>query len=997
MSTAGNDPDESVQTSVSMNGDARERLGSRSFEGQEASQSRCGEQSFDLEAIDHQNPDNSQFVRSEDDSALDRMISKYLAQEGCHPEFSLSIASQQVPAPSEHEPEPTRNHTNTGTEGVPTDVQPLEARRPLKLAMTTPADTPLPSRNESKIKELLPEKLKRVKACSFRKGLLNGLLAIQSALRHCAPDMPKKSTRTTNPLPRRLSGVPPTRKKSAKSNKTINLGKNEKNRVAKKNRDQRIDKFRGELGAISEEASATLEDIRQVEEVVSEFLPLCQTCQVKEPEWTTTTSDSTNNDSPATHDKTIVVEINYHLHMENQGLWGKLLVLVWALSLLGFAGPGVHRDFKMESLAQTPDSDAESGHQAISNEAARQRKCRKEMAQLVVENAGLRKQNNVLQALIDQMLQFLRDLLKKKSTHGGSTANGDNSDDGETPGGDDVDDGCSGRRDGGRVPQHQATGGRKAKQARAMSDEVIAQAMTWLMAMEVVVDVKQALVDAYRRSLSVAADVPGDIPTLLRHVYSRHVGGVMPSVQKPEVIEATPADLDELSAMLDAIPELKPEAQTLLDRARSILTDGPSLSKNAELVDGEDLPVALHTLLQGTLWSILMQAGADPDLARSAEDAVAQQVAYTAADKLLWFLCRKFLFTHHVAAKDGLFSQESSWNFYAAHVLYVGRLFKLAPVPTHGPQLTRKLRRVVMPPIVALYTNTSKSSFIGVTPSGLWTWGANEQNQLGIASHGEPVHPARVSFTACRDLAEYESTLPAWRKARLVDKVWMLPERTFILTPVGMIMAGYDRRWYIGPNRHHATFKPVPLPAGFSVAHLMDTEDMTVITSQDARQVISGSNGSGELGLGHQRTMTLFAELPFWVDKIVVRSSQFAVFLSDSRLLFAGRVPTPIAQSGLLDMSEGTVCSTATLLHLPPGVKAFVCTATCVAWVVANKTFCWTRKHCLQGVPFESTLVAQGRFCDKDGQWHRVCVSDDGASLELCDAASVSVELMPLF
>ncbi|KAG9392199.1 hypothetical protein J8273_5181 [Carpediemonas membranifera] len=54
---------------------------------------------------------------------------------------------------------------------------------------------------------------------------------------------------------------------------------------------------------------------------------------------------------------------------------------------------------------------------------------------------------------------------------------------------------------------------------------------------------------------------------------------------------------------------LKPTAQALLDRARSILADGPPLSMNVELAEGQELPVALHTLLQGTLWAVMMASG----------------------------------------------------------------------------------------------------------------------------------------------------------------------------------------------------------------------------------------------------------------------------------------------------------------------------------------------------------------------------------------------------
>ncbi|KAG9397005.1 hypothetical protein J8273_1356 [Carpediemonas membranifera] len=138
-------------------------------------------------------------------------------------------------------------------------------------------------------------------------------------------------------------------------------------------------------------------------------------------------------------------------------------------------------------------------------------------------------------------------------------------------------------------------------------------------------DVREELIAAYRLSLAAASEIPGNIPSLLSHAFSRHFRANMPSIRLENAEKkATSVDLEELQSKLSRITALKPEAQTLLDRARSILTDGPPLSMNVELDENMELPDALHTLLQGTLWAILMEAGANPDL----EDELQKRQAY---------------------------------------------------------------------------------------------------------------------------------------------------------------------------------------------------------------------------------------------------------------------------------------------------------------------------------------------------------------------------------
>ncbi|KAG9389947.1 hypothetical protein J8273_8634 [Carpediemonas membranifera] len=113
--------------------------------------------------------------------------------------------------------------------------------------------------------------------------------------------------------------------------------------------------------------------------------------------------------------------------------------------------------------------------------------------------------------------------------------------------------------------------------------------------------IRDALITAFRASLVVTASISGDIPCLIQCAYSRHFKKQMPSIHndKSTSTPASAPSLESLLATLSKLPPLEPSAQALLDRARSILTSGPPLSMNVELVAGQELPVALHTLNQG--------------------------------------------------------------------------------------------------------------------------------------------------------------------------------------------------------------------------------------------------------------------------------------------------------------------------------------------------------------------------------------------------------------
>ncbi|KAG9393439.1 hypothetical protein J8273_3578 [Carpediemonas membranifera] len=308
------------------------------------------------------------------------------------------------------------------------------------------------------------------------------------------------------------------------------------------------------------------------------------------------------------------------------------------------------------------------------------------------------------------------------------------------------------------------------------------------------------------------------------------------------------------------------------------------------------------------------------------------------------------------------------------------------------------LTRARMPRALEVYS--AWFTLIARTPKGLWGWGACYNGELGFQSSGF-VDPTRLTFPACPKVAELEASLPPWEKHRMVTDLSMERWQTFILTPVG-IVAGADSTWYVGPveeeNRH--LFHTVAVPAGFVPDHIMQDLYDTVILSMGDRQVISGDNRYGRLGLGHENEMTGFEELPFRVDRIIPDFS-FNVFLSDRQLLFAGEVPRPIAQSGLLSgYSEGDKCLTATPLRFRERVKGFFCDYDLI-WVTEGQTHMYSRdKH--YSVPFEATIFG-GRWVSGSwafsitGQWFEVTgVADGVAEMVECEAPTLHYEIIPV-
>ncbi|KAG9393402.1 hypothetical protein J8273_3538 [Carpediemonas membranifera] len=486
---------------------------------------------------------------------------------------------------------------------------------------------------------------------------------------------------------------------------------------------------------------------------------------------------------------------------------------------------------------------------------------------------------------------------------------------------------------------------------------------------------RDAFITANSRMPIECANIPGDIPTLMRSAFTHEFGEVIPDDDG----EAEPATADEVASALAALDLHHRSAIDLVNRVTAILTRGPQLSMNIPLAPGEDLPPRIFTLLQGTIWALLVEAGANPDiqdrlLTRSqamypdATDLHNKiRKALTPEAKCLWFLCRKFFFTLNVAEKDGERYQCSCSGYYHHH-MYMGRLFML--VTTKHTALTRAR----MPRALEIYSNWT--TLIARTPK---------------------VRRPDPSPTAPK-VAEREASLPAWDKYRMVTYVSLKEDETFILTPFGTVVAGASSNLYVGPvereNSH--LFHPVAVPYGFVPDHIMHAWNTVILSMGDQRCQLNDMSG--------------FVDLPFRVDRIIAFEFDFDVFLSGRQLLFAGRVTPHIAQSGMLHgYSEGDKCLTATPLRFRERVKGFLCEEFCcdqltLAWVTEGRThLCDNDKQFC--VPFETT-AAGGQwvsdsdvlsFRDTSGQWfYAKTVSDGVAELVECEAPRWSAEIIPV-
>ncbi|KAG9395963.1 hypothetical protein J8273_2312 [Carpediemonas membranifera] len=482
---------------------------------------------------------------------------------------------------------------------------------------------------------------------------------------------------------------------------------------------------------------------------------------------------------------------------------------------------------------------------------------------------------------------------------------------------------------------------------------------------------KQALLELYWGACIVTADHPGNIPRCVDLVFQAEFSEDVPAIRAASVDQGKYLTVGQLQHGLSMLSGLGASAQSLLRRASALLVD-PPMSMNIPLREGEDLPAALHTLLQGTVWAVMMGAGADPDLRRTPwERAWDDRQSYGVQDKQLWFLCKKFFFSRQVAEKDG-YASSSLANFSRC---YAGRLFIRSSTDHHDAWYCR-----VHVPAVELVVS-HESTFCLTTPHGLFGLGKNRWKKLGLDVEGEITTPTRLAFPCCPDVERYEQQLPPWRKDRLVTEIAMTRYYTLIRTPVGIIYSGKDCKRFIGSTDSKIQkyrFNPVILPDDFAPSHIA-AYDWLVLLTAHRTQLIAGDNRQGQLGLGHFNRTNGFTATAFPVDAVFPLHTA-NIFLSSGRLLFAGKVPSIIAHSGLLPgLAEGDVCAVPRPLRFEGAVKGFVCDSFRLFYVQEGRTVCVDDGFfTTYELPFEATHISQsGCVMRPDGSWVASSVTAD--------------------
>ncbi|KAG9389913.1 hypothetical protein J8273_8600 [Carpediemonas membranifera] len=123
------------------------------------------------------------------------------------------------------------------------------------------------------------------------------------------------------------------------------------------------------------------------------------------------------------------------------------------------------------------------------------------------------------------------------------------------------------------------------------------------------------------------------------------------------------------------------------------------------------------------------------------------------------------------------------------------------------------------------------------------------------------------------------------------------------------------------------------------------------------------------------------------------------VFLGGRQLLFAGRVPLHIAQSGLLPGKRRDYkCLTPTPLRFPERVKRFWVDDGQIVWVTEGVTHYYEDEN-RTIVPIEAIAFNKCplRFCDSTGQWFKVVGESDGvAELVECEVPIRREDIIPV-
>ncbi|KAG9392659.1 hypothetical protein J8273_6027 [Carpediemonas membranifera] len=362
--------------------------------------------------------------------------------------------------------------------------------------------------------------------------------------------------------------------------------------------------------------------------------------------------------------------------------------------------------------------------------------------------------------------------------------------------------------------------------------------------------VEPALLTARDMAKVMGQDIPGDVEGMIIAAFTRHFRRPIPEAEAPGY-----AAKEQLVYVLQHLPPIETRSRVLIDRAIKTLTEGPILSMNVELEEGQDLPVAMHTLLQGTLWALLLASGADPDIGRTETIAQKHRINYSQSDKLIWFMCKKFFFTRQVAEKDGVtvhsVTQASPGKFTVySHRIYAGRFFYLAIFWRMGfVGGVHKYSWGVMPPVVSAYglgtqtvlLNTTKRLY-GMDLSEQFVWNDRKNHRPS----NQTINPNRLTFANCPDIVKYTKSLPAWSKHELVSDVLFTNGLCLILTPVGTAAAGTRSKSLVGPLGTRLDMLPlfhmVSFPDGFTPDMALVEDDSVVFMQDDQHLILALGN-----------------------------------------------------------------------------------------------------------------------------------------------------------
>ncbi|KAG9395997.1 hypothetical protein J8273_2346 [Carpediemonas membranifera] len=475
---------------------------------------------------------------------------------------------------------------------------------------------------------------------------------------------------------------------------------------------------------------------------------------------------------------------------------------------------------------------------------------------------------------------------------------------------------------------------------------------------------KRLIIDAYWLAVLFSHEMAGDCPSLIAEAARREYRLNLPlDSGNTAQLNASRGSIELLIATLLSVPKLRsPGAQVLLDRAISILTDGPELSTTVR--SPLDNSPRFHALPRGMLWACLISAGTDNDM-----DDPKPPHSYSDPDveptQARWFLCRRTRDTHASARTKGAAVSSRGARGEPDALLFAGKLF-IRGLGQGGSQFgIVRLPRVSR---VAVTGSGDRPLFVIISAKGIFGLGDDRCGVLGLGYRDIDM-PTRLVFL-CPSIAEHEASLPPWHKDRLVSHALFHEGWTLIATPAGMMCAG-DHSRIFAQGRSGAGFRRVDLPAGFVPDHMRLIGGVVLLSHGD-RQLIAGRNDSGQLGVGHRNELSAFTDPLCHIDDIVFAPG-FNLFESGCDRWFAGSVPAPLSFSGLLpDFAESVgdgpasywldegfrreYCTTATRLSLTPHTLRIYCDETQLYYLTADGT-----THCL----LQLTNIDKRRFISR--------------------------------